>query len=232
MQWVFRDFVEGVRASEDASALCVATAAGLSALGFDRFTYFVLSRPNAGGGERISTYPQAWLDRYGEQQFEWVDPVIERVRNGDVAFAWDRLPRNTTRAQCQLFDEAAQFGIGCGFAVPFHEPDRPIAGLTVVSGETAHAFRRTLQINQRTLQLMALIVHLRARQILSPVHLIGPAALTQREFECLQWAARGKSAWDIGRILGVERRTVSFHLENAKHKLGVRTLCQAVAYLH
>ncbi|TIT70729.1 MAG: helix-turn-helix transcriptional regulator, partial [Mesorhizobium sp.] len=52
-----------------------------------------------------------------------------------------------------------------------------------------------------------------------------------REYECLQWAARGKSAWDIAGILGITRRTAAFHLDNAKKKLGVRTQNQAVSLL-
>ena len=47
----------------------------------------------------------------------------------------------------------------------------------------------------------------------------------------LEWAAQGKSAWEIGRILGITRRTAGFHLENAKAKLGVHSICQAVARL-
>ncbi|ESZ53486.1 helix-turn-helix transcriptional regulator [Mesorhizobium sp. L103C131B0] len=37
-------------------------------------------------------------------------------------------------------------------------------------------------------------------------------SLTPREYECLQWAARGKSAWAIGCILGIKPRTAAFHL--------------------
>jgi DNA-binding CsgD family transcriptional regulator len=47
----------------------------------------------------------------------------------------------------------------------------------------------------------------------------------------LEWAARGKSAWEIGCILGISRNTVAFYLEGAKKKLGVRTIVQAVARL-
>lgn len=53
--------------------------------------------------------------------------------------------------------------------------------------------------------------------------------LSPREREALEWAAKGKSAWEIGLILNISRRTAAFHLENAKAKLGVRTICQAVA---
>ncbi|TIO89593.1 MAG: helix-turn-helix transcriptional regulator, partial [Mesorhizobium sp.] len=56
-------------------------------------------------------------------------------------------------------------------------------------------------------------------------------SLTPREYECLQWAARGKSAWDIGCILGIKRRTAAYHLENARRKLGLSTTKQAIARL-
>lgn len=70
MRRVCQDFVEGVRTSEDANALRSATAMALAALDFQRFAYFNLSAPNVGGGELISTYPQAWLERYAEQKYE------------------------------------------------------------------------------------------------------------------------------------------------------------------
>ncbi|MFK5073526.1 helix-turn-helix domain-containing protein, partial [Klebsiella pneumoniae] len=34
--------------------------------------------------------------------------------------------------------------------------------------------------------------------------------LSPREFECLEWSSRGKSAWEIGSILGISRRTAAF----------------------
>jgi DNA-binding CsgD family transcriptional regulator len=52
--------------------------------------------------------------------------------------------------------------------------------------------------------------------------------LTQREIECLQWAARGKSTVETAMIFAISRRTVVFHLENAKRKLEVSTLRQAI----
>jgi LuxR family transcriptional activator of conjugal transfer of Ti plasmids len=53
--------------------------------------------------------------------------------------------------------------------------------------------------------------------------------LTPREVSCLQWLVLGKTMWDISEILGISRRTVVFHLENAKYKLNAVTLPQAVA---
>lgn len=53
--------------------------------------------------------------------------------------------------------------------------------------------------------------------------------LTPREQECLQWAALGKSEWEISQILGISEHTAEKHLLNAKTKLGSANRTQAVA---
>ncbi len=52
--------------------------------------------------------------------------------------------------------------------------------------------------------------------------------LREREVETLTWAARGKTFEEIGAILSLSKRTVEFHLENARRKLGVATRTQAL----
>jgi DNA-binding response OmpR family regulator len=52
--------------------------------------------------------------------------------------------------------------------------------------------------------------------------------LGQRELETLTWAARGKTSAEIATILGLSKRTVDFHIERARGKLGVATRTQAV----
>jgi LuxR family transcriptional regulator, activator of conjugal transfer of Ti plasmids len=78
---------------------------------------------------------------------------------------------------------------------------------------------------------MAMYFHAHARRSTDSERLIDGVSLSPREFECLEWAAQGKSAWEIGRILGISRHTTATYLENAKTKLGVRTIVQAVVRL-
>jgi DNA-binding CsgD family transcriptional regulator len=54
-------------------------------------------------------------------------------------------------------------------------------------------------------------------------------SLTPREREVLAWAARGKSAWEIGEILHITKRTVDEHVQAATRKLGATNRTQAVA---
>jgi DNA-binding CsgD family transcriptional regulator len=53
--------------------------------------------------------------------------------------------------------------------------------------------------------------------------------LSARELECLQWTAAGKTAFETSVILGISERTVRFHQNAAREKLGCATTTQAVA---
>ena len=45
--------------------------------------------------------------------------------------------------------------------------------------------------------------------------------LTKREREVLQWAAAGKSSWEIGRIFDCTEAGVNYHFYNIRRKFGV-----------
>jgi DNA-binding response OmpR family regulator len=51
--------------------------------------------------------------------------------------------------------------------------------------------------------------------------------LTDREAEALTWAARGKTSSEIATILGLTKRTVDFHIDNARLKLNASTRMHA-----
>ena len=51
--------------------------------------------------------------------------------------------------------------------------------------------------------------------------------MTDREVEVLTWAARGKTSAEIAVIVGLSKRTIDFHLDNARLKLGAATRIEA-----
>jgi DNA-binding CsgD family transcriptional regulator len=53
--------------------------------------------------------------------------------------------------------------------------------------------------------------------------------VSARELDCLKWTAAGKTALEASIILGISERTVRFHLNAAREKLGCVTTTQAVA---
>lgn len=52
--------------------------------------------------------------------------------------------------------------------------------------------------------------------------------LTTREREVLHWVLAGKSDWEIASILDLSSKTINFHVQNAKRKLGTQSRLQAI----
>ncbi len=51
--------------------------------------------------------------------------------------------------------------------------------------------------------------------------------LNDREIEALTWVARGKTSAEVAGLVGLSKRTVDFHLDNARVKLGAATRTEA-----
>lgn len=163
-------------------------------------------------------YPPAWQAYYARQQYQRIDPVVVFAPLAARPLSWAELQagRLLDRRQRQLFAEAAAFGLRHGCSVPLHGPGGRVAMLSF-AGATAQALEA---IPLSHLQLLAVQFDL-AFQRRRPSQAL-PAQLPRlsaRERDCLAWSARGKSAWDIGVILGISPNTVKFHLKNALRKL-------------
>jgi len=55
-----------------------------------------------------------------------------------------------------------------------------------------------------------------------------PPELNERETEILTWVARGETSAEIARKLRLSKRTVDFHIDNARSKLRAATRTEAV----
>ncbi|WFU14521.1 LuxR C-terminal-related transcriptional regulator [Bradyrhizobium sp. CB3481] len=52
--------------------------------------------------------------------------------------------------------------------------------------------------------------------------------LSDREKDCLRWAAEGKTSWEIGMILKISDNTANFHFKNVNRKLCTTNRTQAI----
>jgi len=76
-------------------------------------------------------------------------------------------------------------------------------------------------------EILATIVAARLSGIARSDALASQVSLSERETETLTWSARGKTSTEIAAILGLAKRTVDFHIENACRKLNVATRIEA-----
>lgn len=233
MQRVFEDFVQSLVDAVDEVDLQRALSDAAAAFDLRQFAYLALPRSSSSKPTLISNYPSDWTNHYLRNQYEAVDPVIAHVHTREYPFHWGAKVSaiEVCAEQEKLFDEAASFGIRSGFTVPVIDRRGSVAALTFATDEANPPFLRVTERYEQAFQLIATSFHIHARRTLSSNRIVDGVALTPREYECLQWAARGKSVWEIGSILGIKRRTAAFHLDNVRQKLGVRTITQAVVRL-
>lgn len=233
MRLVFQAFVDRLIESRNSEDLRKAMAETAASLDLCCFAYLSLYGTPSNPPTLISSYPSGWTSHYLQKQYERVDPVIIQALRHPAPFSWGLGigPSASSESERELFDEAARFGIRCGFTIPIHDSRGAIAAVTFAADERRSLFERTINKHVEVLQLMAIYFHAHARRRTVPDNHLDGIALSPREVQCLRWASEGKSAWETGQIMGISHHTVAFHLENARAKLGVRSTIQAVARL-
>ncbi|TIL82270.1 MAG: LuxR family transcriptional regulator [Mesorhizobium sp.] len=232
MRAAFERFLERLSESVDEADLLSAMADVASGFDLLAFAYLSLPPPPNSKPTLISNYPASWTARYLTNRYQSVDPVIVRARSGGCTFQWGSDMIGTERASgAEVFEEAAQFGICCGVTFPIIDGRGNFAAMTFAGEKPVPAFFRAAERYEEGLSYIATCFHVFVRRKLTANRLINGVPLTPREYECLQWAAQGKSDWEIGCILGITQRTAAFHLGNVRRKLGVTTTRQAIGRL-
>jgi LuxR family transcriptional regulator, activator of conjugal transfer of Ti plasmids len=228
MTQIFQSFIDRLVGAKDSDDLTNAVTRLADAVGFAKFTYLGFYRPRP---VYLTTYPTEWVYRYASKRYHEIDPVVVQARGGMLPFLWDGVSPglDASREQRTMFGEASEFGIRCGITVPIHDTQGELAALSFASDGKPEEIRREIEAHRNLLHLASIYLHVYAREKLGGATAFSHPHLSPREIACLQWVVRGKSTWDIGEILSISRRTVVFHLENAKRKLSAVTLPQAVA---
>lgn len=233
LQQVVETFIGRVGVAVTPAAVRDAMSDAAAYFGLGSFAYLAPPTRRATRPQIIASYPPAWVAHYVKRRYHRLDPVIAMARLRPQPFIWDDCVGVRARSgrTADFFAEAAQFGIRCGFTFPLHSRTGGFAAVTFATDLAPAEFHQILAHHGHVLELLSVLLHHYVQQRLGGPLEFGGVRLTPRELECLEWAARGKSTGDTAVILGVAQSTIVFHLENAKAKLGVRTICQAVACL-
>lgn len=173
----------------------------------------------------LNTFPAEWGRRYLGRGYAFHDPTVQRLGASIAPFAWSEATRQFADEPLarRVMDEAGDFGLRDGLTIPLMTLDGQIAGFSV-SGER-------LAIDPADRGMLQLI----ATYAFGHLLLLGgqppaaPARLAPREREALQWAAEGKTDWEISEVMGISEHGVDFHLRSARAKLGTANRTHAVA---
>ncbi|MBA1147801.1 LuxR family transcriptional regulator [Ectothiorhodospiraceae bacterium WFHF3C12] len=180
----------------------------------------------------VSGYPDEWRERYVERHYIATDPTVTHCVNSVRPLVWDELENGerATDFSRRFMGEARTFGLRSGVSMPVHGGRGEVAMLSLSSEQSMPAVRGQIHHALPDLYLLSAYVHEAASRLVSAGKLpFKREELTERERECLLWAAEGKTSWETAHILGISERTVNFHLQNVANKLNVTSRQQAIA---
>jgi LuxR family quorum-sensing system transcriptional regulator CciR len=223
------EFVKDIRELASEDDLAEAIGAITRDLGFRYFALADHVDPSSSSGAiRIHNYPAGWAEWFDEQRLGATDPVHRASNLTSVGFTWSKLPDMLalTPEDRRVLDLARREGIGEGFTVPAHVPGEMhgSCSFACAAGEPIAADHLPL------LQLVGAYAFEAARRMRRIRLARQPVQLTERQRECLIWAARGKTDWEIARVLGVTEATVGEHLRNIHERYGVGKRTLAVVH--
>jgi LuxR family quorum sensing-dependent transcriptional regulator len=185
-----------------------------------------------GPGERLEdttlclSWPDEWRKRYFEKNYLPNDPANLHIAHGIEPYTWsDTLAcPDYTKSQRRIVHEASEFNMREGLLVPILGLGTGLAMVTVAGSNRKLALRERAELH-----LAAVYTHAQVRTLTKRRQRPLPL-LSVRERECLQWAAAGKSDWEIGEILSISEKTANAHIEHVKQKYRVSTRILAVLY--
>lgn len=199
--------------------------------GFDRFTYW-LRWPSTETQKPIfiSTYPEQFIDHYIANDFQSHDMVGRFSTQTNTPFVWSGINEKypITQKQKILFDDSRSVGLVSGGSIPIHGPNQIQATFSVVGDLETTEFNKLFLYHRHELHILATYAHERIIQ-LGIDDSVNDLTLTSRETEILTWVSRGKTYWEIGKILNIQEDTIKKYMQRISALLRVSNNTHAVA---
>lgn len=180
----------------------------------------------------VSNTPEAYAEVFADVELTLRDPVITTLRERKFqAVTYDQ-DFYVQAGASDLWEEQAAFGYRCGIAVSLDLPNNWRFAFGIDRDQPVSNGPELISL-QAHLLLLAVHAQAAASRLLpnkfTSLERAGAfPSLSNRELECLKWTRDAKTAWEIGRILGISERTVAAHLSNAMKKLDCVNKHQAV----
>jgi DNA-binding CsgD family transcriptional regulator len=175
----------------------------------------------------VVTYSREWQLRYFSRQYVKIDPVVTHGRNAFRPFDWEILG-DGDRTELAFFADAVNHGVGRnGLSIPVRNRIGIFSLVSFSSDYSRTQWEQYKAENMAKLQLLSCLIDSAANinfKLPTP-----PVKLSQREEQCLIWAARGKTYQEIGDILDLTFGSVKTHLDSARRKLHCMNLTHAAA---
>jgi DNA-binding CsgD family transcriptional regulator len=175
----------------------------------------------------VCNAPAAFLASARDTSAGARDPLNGHLKRSSVPIVYDQ-EFYVSEGAAELWEEQAPYGYKCGVGVALHLPNHQHFVLGVDRDTPLPQDDEKLARLMGDLQLMSVHAQAAATRLMVPANETQVPKLTPREVDILRWSAEGKSAWNVGEILGVSEHTVNFHMRNIFRKLDCSSKPQAL----
>jgi DNA-binding CsgD family transcriptional regulator len=199
-------------------------------LGFETVSAMLVIDHMLGEAEFITVdnTPRAYKETFQSPNKGRRDPVMQHCKRQSVPIIWDQ-DTYVQKGLGEMWEEQARFGFRNGIALALHMPEGRHFFMGVDRDQPVPRDSGELTRVVADLQLFAVYAQDAALRILVPNTVDASIpSLSPRELESLRWTMEGKTAWEVGSMLGITERTAALHVNNASHKLGCVNKHQAV----
>ncbi len=175
-----------------------------------------------------SNFLPQWLDIYDRKHLISIDPTVAHCISRTTPLLWEPA-LFASRQQKEMCEEASLYGLRSGITLPFHGA-RGEKGILCFAKDVRPSRRlhRDILHTLPSLAAMRDFAFEAALKFAKPRHHEAPPTLTQRELECLEWCASGKTTWEVAQILGCSESTVNFHFGNLRRKFQATSRRQVI----
>lgn len=196
--------------------------------GFDRIYLGQLVNPANVPLKKIlymSDWPEELIAHRRSLMAALHDPVALCALRSKRPFTWAEAREHASRMGRKVVDMVHDYGITDGMMFPMHALQSVSGGVSLGGSQPADLS----EIQVRELEIVCQTAYYHLEEMLGPFPYQKLAELTPRETECVQFAAAGKSNWEIAFILGIEEDTVKKTLRRAGVKLEAGNRAHIVA---
>lgn len=175
-------------------------------------------------------WPAAWGEAYFARRFGERDPTLRALSLTGRPFSIadlraGKMGFTVSTSEMEMLEFATGLGLTQGFLVPVFRA-HGYRGMACLAGPGPDPDPRRRALLQFVLEHS----HDRLRKLgAAQAPAQGGPALSAREIEVLSLARHGMGDAGIAEAIRISVRTVRFHFENARHKLGARSRAEAIA---
>ncbi|THH36008.1 LuxR family transcriptional regulator [Aliishimia ponticola] len=182
-----------------------------------------------GAHSGVGTYSLEWRQKYEQQQFHRVDPVILGCYQRFHPVDWKQLDWSTKAAR-HFLRVATEYEVGNqGYSVPIRGPNGQFALFTANHTCSDEEWSAFIEEHRRMLVLIAHYFNEKALELEPDRAPEAAQNLSPREVDAMTLLAMGYSRAQVADTLSISEHTLRVYIESARFKLGALNTTHAVA---